>query len=135
MRPNWGRIVGLVLHAAVGGLMIFAGSGKVLGLFPPEALEKHGLGEQAVLIGAGELITAVLLLVPRTSSLGTLLASAFWGGAICLHMSHGEPYLLQSALLVLTWVGASLRNPAMLSSFAGPPRERQAARAAGPVLS
>jgi hypothetical protein len=34
-------------------------------------------------------------------------------------MSHGEPYFLQSVLLVLTWVGASLRNPLRFSSFPG----------------
>jgi hypothetical protein len=68
-------------------------------------------------IGAGEVATAILLLIPRTSSLGVLLASSFWGGAICLHMSRGEPFVLQSALLLLTWVGAFLRVPGMFSSF------------------
>ena len=124
------KTAGFVLHVLVGGLMIFAGSAKLLGLFPPEALAKAGLGEQVRLIGAGEVLTAVLLLVPRTSSLGILLASSFWGGAICLHMSHGEPYLFPSVFLVLTWVGAYLRNPATLSSFAGRPAR---ATAAGPA--
>jgi hypothetical protein len=116
---NWGKIAGLVLHGLIGGLMIFAGSAKLLGLFPPEAL--HGLGDQVRLIGAGELLTAILLLIPRTSSLGILLTSSFWGGAICFHMAHGEPYLFQAVLLVLSWAGAYLRNPATLGSFSGPP--------------
>ena len=120
-RKNWGKIVGLVLHVLIGGLMIFAGSAKLLGLFPPEALAKTGLGDQIRLIGAGEVLTALLLLIPRTSSLGILLTSSFWGGAICVHMSHGEPYLFQAVLLVLSWAGAYLRNPATLSSFSGPP--------------
>jgi len=115
---KWGSIAGLVLHVLVGGMMILAGSAKVLGLFPPEAVAKSGLGEQILLIGAGELITAVLLLVPRTSSLGVLLASSFWGGAICIHMAHAEPYVVPAALLVVTWLGAYLRNPATFSSFA-----------------
>jgi hypothetical protein len=114
---NWKTIVGLVLHVLIGGMMIFAGSAKLLGLFPPEALEKTGLGDKILLIGVGELASAILLLVPRTSSLGILLTSSFWGGAICLHMSHGEPFVLQSVLLLLTWVGAYLRVPAMFSSF------------------
>jgi hypothetical protein len=111
-RKNWGKIAGLVLHALIGGLLIFTGSQKVLGLVPPEALVKYGLAEQSRLIGAGALLTALLLLVPRTSSLGTLLASSFWGGAISTHMAHGEPYVLQAVLLVLTWAGAYLRNTA-----------------------
>jgi hypothetical protein len=74
------------------------------------------------LIGSGALLTALLLLIPRTSSLGVLLTSSFWGGAICIHMAHGEPYLFQAVLLVLSWAGAYLRNPATLSSFSCSPR-------------
>jgi hypothetical protein len=116
------QVVGVVLHVLVGGLMIFAGLGKVLGFAPPEVVEtlqRYGLGEQVRLIGTGELITAILLLVPRTSSLGVLLASSFWGGVICFHMSHGDSYVFPSVMLVVTWVGAYLRNPATFSSFAG----------------
>jgi hypothetical protein len=122
-RPkNWGRIAGLVLHLLIGGLLIFTGSQKVFGSVPPETLVKLGLGEQARLIGAGAILTALLLMIPRTSSLGVLLASSFWGGAICIHMAHGETYLLQAVMLVLSWAGACLRNPATLSSFWGPRR-------------
>ena len=114
---NWGKVAGLVLHALIGGLLIFTGSQKVLGSVPPEALVKYGLAEQTWLIGAGAIVTALLLLIPSTSSLGILLASSFWGGAICIHMAHGEPYLFQAVMLVLSWAGAYLRNPATLSSF------------------
>jgi hypothetical protein len=119
-RNNWGKIAGLVLHILIAGLLIFTGSQKVLELNPPEALGKYGLGEQVRLIGAGAIFTALLLLIPRTSSLGVLLASSFWGGAICIHMAHGEPYLFQALFLVLSWAGAYLRNPTMLSSFWNP---------------
>jgi hypothetical protein len=119
MKPawNWKTISGLVLHVLIAGVMILAGSAKVLGLFPPEEVAKLGLSVPIEVIGAGELATAVLLLVPRTASLGVLLASSFWGGAICLHMARGEPFVLQSVLLLLTWTGAYLRVPEMFSSF------------------
>jgi hypothetical protein len=120
-RKSWGKIAGLVLHLLIGGLLIFTGSQKILGSVPPEALVNYGLAEQVRLIGAGAILTALLLLIPRTSSLGILLTSSFWGGAICIHMAHGEPYLFQVAMLLLSWAGAYLRNPAMLSSFSGPP--------------
>jgi hypothetical protein len=118
-RRRWRRIAGLVLHVLIGGLLIFTGSQKILGSVPPEALVRYGLGEQARLIGAGALLTALLLLIPRTSSLGILLVSAFWGGAICIHMAHGEPYLFQAVALVLSWAGAYLRNPAARGNFSG----------------
>ena len=110
-RKHWGKIAGLVLHLLIGGLLMFTGSQKVLGSAPPEALVKYGLGEQARLIGAGAILSALLLLIPRMSSLGILLVSSFWGGAICIHMAHGEPYLFQTVVLVLSWAGAYLRNP------------------------
>ena len=116
---NWKAVAGLVLHGLVAGIMLLAGSAKVLGLFPPEQVEKLGLGVPIQVIGAGELVSAILLLVPRTASLGVLLTSGFWGGAICLHMSKGEPFVLQSVFLLLTWVGAYLRVPGTFASFAG----------------
>ena len=120
--PNkWVKIAGLVLHVLIAALMIFAGSMKVLGLIPAEDVERIGLTKWILVIGVGELTTAVLLLIPRTLSLGILLASSFWGGAICIHMSHDENIALQATLLVLSWVGAYLRNPATLSSFSGSP--------------
>ena len=127
---NWKTIAGWVLHGLVGGVMLLAGSAKVLGLFPPEQVEKLGLSAPIQVIGAGELVSAILLLVPRTSSLGVLLTSGFWGGAICLHMSKGEPFVLQSVFLLLTWLGAYLRVPGAFASFAAPsPAERPIASA------
>ena len=118
MKANWKITTGWVLHGLVGGIMILAGSAKVFGLFPPDQVAKMGLSLPIKVIGAGELASAVLLLIPRTSSLGLLLTSAFWGGAICLHMSKGEPFVLQSVFLLLTWVGAYLRVPGTFASFA-----------------
>jgi hypothetical protein len=132
-RKRWGKVAGLVLHILIGGLLIFTGSQKILGSVPPEALVRYGLGEQARLIGAGALLTALLLLAPRTCSLGVLLTSAFWGGAICIHMAHGEPYLVQAVLLVLSWAGAYLRNPSTFNSFSRPQgRTRRVAEPAVP---
>jgi hypothetical protein len=100
------------------------------------ALVRYGLAEQARLIGTGAVLAALLLLIPRTSSLGILLTSSFWGGAICIHMAHGEPYLVQAVLLVLSWAGAYLRNPATLCSFFRPPeRARGVAVESGPAVS
>jgi hypothetical protein len=114
---NWKTISGWVLHGLIGGIMILAGTTKILGFFPPEMVEKMGLSVPIQVIGAGELVSAILLLVPRTASLGVLLTSGFWGGAICLHMSKGELYVPQSVFLLLTWVGAYLCLPGTFASF------------------
>jgi hypothetical protein len=116
---KYGRIVGLVLHVLFGGLMIFAGVMKLAGMMPPEATQKMpaGIGDHLKLIGGGELVTAVLLIVPLTSSLGVLLARGFWGGVICIQMAQGNDFIVPSVFLLLTWLGAYLRNPSVLYSF------------------
>ena len=132
-RKNWGKIAGLALHVLIGGLLICTGLQKVLGSVPPEALVKYGLAEQTRLIGAGAILTA-LLLIPRTASLGVLLASAFWGGAICIHMAHGEPYLFQAVALVLSWAGAYLRNASTFGSVPAPPGMTRGAAESQPAV-
>jgi DoxX-like family len=132
---NWKTIAGWVLHGLVGGIMILAGSAKVFGLFPPEEVAKLGLSLPIQVIGAGELVSAILLLIPRTSSLGLLLTSGFWGGAICLHMSKGEPFVMQSAFLLITWVGGYLRVPGAFGSFTVRKELKQEREDAYPALS
>ena len=74
---SWKAFAGLVLHALLAGIMILSASGKLLGSFPPpEAVAQLGLSGWITVIGTGELATAILLLIPRTSSLGVLLASS-----------------------------------------------------------
>ena len=90
-QKNRTRITGLVMHVLIGGLLIITGSQKVIGSVPPKALVRYGLGEQAKLIAIGAILTALILVIPRTSSLGILLVSSFWGGAVCIHLAHGEP--------------------------------------------
>jgi hypothetical protein len=127
-----GRIAGWVLHILIGGLIIFAGAGEVFGFAPAEVasgMEKLGVGDKMKLIATGEMISGLLLLIPVTSSLGVLLTSAFWGGVICIHMSHGESYVGPSVFLALTWLGALLRTPEMFSSFAGLVRADKTAKA------
>jgi hypothetical protein len=122
---SWKSMAGWALHGLVGGIMILTGSAKVFGLFPPDQVAKMGLSLPIQVIGAGEIASAGLLLIPRTFSLGLLLTSAFWGGAICLHTSKGEPFALQSVFLLLTWVGAYLRVPGSFASFtASAPADR-----------
>jgi hypothetical protein len=106
----WGQRAGLALHGLVGAVMILAGTAKVLGLLPVEAVEKLGLGPQIRLIGVGELASGLLMILPRTTRIGILLTSSFWGGAICLHMSRSEEYVGAAVLLLLSWAGAYLRD-------------------------
>lgn len=109
---SW-AVVGLLV-----ALFTFSSMSKIAGVeIMATNFEKWGLSGWLAIIGFGELLSAILYLMPRTSSLGVLLLSAHMGGAIVIHMSNGEPFIFQAVILVLVWVGNYLRNPEMLSSF------------------
>jgi hypothetical protein len=80
------------------------------------------------LIGPGELLCVVLLHVPRTLPLGILMTSAYWGGAIVIHMSTAQSYLVPSVLLILSWVRYFLRlDPATRRALLGAVRREETA--------
>jgi len=70
-----------------------------------------GLADWRIIIGIGEVCSAILFLIPRTAVAGTLLLSAYMGGAIVTHMQHGLSILGPSIVLVVVWIAAGLRLP------------------------
>lgn len=112
------RIAAWIMTGLIALPMIGSAVGKLIGAQPVvEGFEKFGLRNHMLLIGIGELISALLFLIPRTNSLGVLLLSAYLGGAIVTHMQHGEPYIVPAVLLILVWIAAYLRHPEVLQSF------------------
>ena len=114
------QAAGWVLVSLVSAALAFAGAGKLFGFAPPdvvEALTKAGILDRMPLIGAGALVTSLLLFLPRTASLGVLLASSYWGGAILFHFVAGDSFAPPAVLLLMTWVGTALRGPWLLGSF------------------
>lgn len=108
----WG-LVGLLF-----AVFALSSLGKLFGLEQMvESFETFGLTDMRIVIGIGEIVSAVLFLIPFTSSLGVLLLSAHMGGAIVMHMSHGELYVVQSIVLILLWVAQYLRYPELFVSF------------------
>ncbi len=112
------KITGWIMVGLMGALFIMSASMKLIGGEELAAnFAKFGLDGKQMLIGAGELIAAILFLIPKTSSLGVLLLSAHMGGAIATHMEHGEMYMPQAIILLVVWIANWLRNPEMLASF------------------
>jgi uncharacterized membrane protein YphA (DoxX/SURF4 family) len=115
MNPQnkWLKITGFVLHALMAALFIFAGAMKVGGFMPADQVQKmaeFGIGDKLVLIGVGELVAAVLLVLPWTSPLGTLVTSGLWGGIISFNMSHGQDFIFPSVLLAVLWIAGYWRG-------------------------
>jgi uncharacterized membrane protein YphA (DoxX/SURF4 family) len=122
--PSRGRVIaGWVLTVLLAVLFMVTASFKLSGAAQVvEGMQKWGLGDQRILIGVGELTSALLFLIPLTHSLGVLLLSAYMGGAIVTHMRHGESYVAQSVILALIWVTGFLRHSELLQSFRTAPR-------------
>jgi hypothetical protein len=59
------------------------------------------------LIGIVEVASLLLFVIPRTGIIGTLLLSAYMGGAIATHLEHGvsivAPCIIQSLMLIVAF--------------------------------
>lgn len=115
---RWHRIAGKVL-IVLAGLALIGSAGAKFAQVPPVVAELNGFGFQGklLLIASGEALSALLLLIPVTRSLGLLLVSGLLGGAIATHMQHGQSYVGPAVLLLLVWLGAWLRHPEVLWSL------------------
>lgn len=112
------RITTWIITGLITLLFTASAVSKIMGAQPAvEGFEKWGLRDHLLLIGVGELISAWLFFIPRTSSLGLLLLSAYLGGAIVTHMQHGEPYFAAAVILLVVWIAGYLRHPEILQSF------------------
>lgn len=63
------------------------------------------------LLGAIELASAALFVIPRTAVVGTLLLAAYLGGAIATHLQHQQGIAFPVALEAAVWLAAALRLP------------------------
>jgi hypothetical protein len=112
--------LGLALTGVVGVMMILSSIGKFAKPAPIVAnFASLHLSDYVTMIGAIELGSAVLFLVPRTASLGVLLVTGYFGGAIVAHLVQGSPAQSAPAIVLgaLAWLGYGLRYPSLWASF------------------
>lgn len=106
------KIIGWVLTGLLSALFVFSGIGKIMGA--PEVADgfnKMGLGDKMALIGAMEIAIVLLILIPRTGVLGTVLMTGYVGGIILAHLMGGMSIGLPIAFGVLFCVAGYLRFP------------------------
>ena len=126
------KIAGWVLSGLLGLMMLASGAFKLSGAEQVMSQFKvMFLTDNLTLIAIGEIITALLIIIPRTNIVGTLLGSAYFGGAIVAHMviagqhftdpelAAAGSYLVPAVILVLVWVNGFVRNPGMLQALKG----------------
>ena len=111
------KITGWVLAGVLTALFLFSAMGKFSMPEMANNFNKWGLGDWITIIAIGEAISALIFLFPKTNIFGMLLLSAHMGGAIVIHMSNGEPFIVQTVILILVWVTGFVRNPELLAKF------------------
>jgi len=102
---NWG------LAGIIGFIFIGSAMSKFLGSEQTIQMAK-GIGlslETFKLLGFVELISVLLFLFPRTGIIGTLLLTAYMGGAIATHLTHGQSIIAPAIIEAILWVVAISR--------------------------
>lgn len=102
------RILGSLLIL----FLIVDGGGKVMRLAPyVEGTAKVGFPPGALVpLGLVLLVSTLLYAIPRTSVLGALLLTGYFGGAIATHVRMGEPFVFPLVFGVITWACLYLRD-------------------------
>ena len=106
------KIAAWVIAGLLTALYFYSSSGKLF--FHPEQMDQIHLTNWRVIIALGEISSALLFLFPKTNIYGTLLLSAYMGGAIIIHMTGGLSIALPSVVLILVWTVGFLRNPELM---------------------
>ncbi len=115
------RIAGWILSGLVTAFLLFSASGKFMD-WPgkEEMFQKMGYSFATMKgIGVVEVIATVLYVIPQTAFLGSILLTAYLGGATEVHVRAGEPYFFPIIIGVLTWIGYALRRPDVIKSAFG----------------
>lgn len=104
------RILSIVLMALPSLMVVMSGVMKLI--HSPQMVEnltKGGLGNYITLFGLIELVSVILLWVPKTHNIGFLLLCCYLGGALSIELTVNHPPMA-ALLLTLLWIGAYLRN-------------------------
>jgi hypothetical protein len=107
---------GRIMSALAILFLLFDSVIKVMKLAPAvEGTTQLGYPESVVVgIGIIELVCFVVYLIPRTSVLGAILLTGYFGGAVASHVRIGSPLfthvLFPIYVAVLIWGGLVLRE-------------------------
>ena len=113
------KIIYWVLTGLVSFIFLGSAAGKLTG--NEEAVKmaaSFGIdAHNYTMIGIVELVSLLLFIFPRTGVIGTILLTAYMGGAIATHVQNGVPILAPCVILTFVLLVAFYRFPEMASRF------------------
>lgn len=106
-------LTGRILSGLIVAFLLFMTG---FGLLKPE-MSRQGMKDMGYPDSAGMPITIAMLAsimlyaIPRTSVLGAILLTGYFGGAIATHVRLGQPtFVVGLSIAVLAWLGIYLRD-------------------------
>jgi hypothetical protein len=111
--PGWMRWAGLALSAAPALMLLGSAVMKLIHnrMIVEKLQQQFGYSESLLTpIGIVELLCVVVYLIPRTSVLGAILMTGYFGGAVATHVRVSDPFVVPLALGVFAWGGLFLRD-------------------------
>lgn len=112
------NIIGWVLAGLLS--LAFVGSG-FMKLTSSDPNMAKMLGGQANMMALGiiEMLMVALFLFPRTGVVGALLMVAYMGGAMAVHLTTGQSFVVQTVIQCLIWITSAIRFPELLDRLKG----------------
>ncbi len=115
------KTAGWILAALIVAMFCFSAAGKILKV--PDMLpmlEHFGYISQTMFyIGFVEIACAILFAMPKQylSFVGSILLTAYLGGATSTHVRIGEAFFIPIIMGILVWVSYGLRNAHILKKI------------------
>jgi hypothetical protein len=104
--------IGYLVSALPVLLLVFSDVIKLMK--PPQMVEgfaRLGIPDSLISqLGILELVCVIIYLVPRTSIMGAILTTGYFGGAIATNLRLGESFLLPLMAGMMIWGGLYLRD-------------------------
>jgi uncharacterized membrane protein YphA (DoxX/SURF4 family) len=120
MNSKTGKIIYWILTGLVAFVFIGSGSMKLMGGAGTEEMAQGlGGGSNMMVLGALEILIALIWLVPKTGIIGALLAVAYMGGATAVHFVNNQPLLVPVLIQVLIWIATVYRFPELKQRILG----------------
>lgn len=109
------QIISWILTGLIAFVLVAGGVSKIAGTEPEQVmafLTKMGYAPYLSILGAAELLIAALYLYPKTSKIGFLLVNCYFGGALSLEFSGGQPPF-SVVFIALAWIAMFLSHQEM----------------------
>ena len=105
-------ISGRIISTLIILFMIVDGFGHVMKFAPyVKGTMDVGYAESIIVpLGIVELLCTTLYAIPRTTILGAILLTAYFGGATATHVRMGQPFYIPIVFGILVWLALYLRD-------------------------